>query len=79
MNLGLALVIAAALMAAGFAVSHRYLIETHACSANNGNCSRVWRVDQWTGRMMFCDYTPMGPGSLEPACTEPKSLLSEHP
>ena len=78
MNLGLSLVIAAALLAGGFAISHRYTIKAHACSYNSGNCSRVWRVDQWTGRMTFCEHVPETVASLEPACTEPKFLSSEH-
>ena len=71
MNFGLAMIIAAALIAGGIAISQRYRIDAHACSANNGNCSRVWRVDQWTGRMMLCEHVPTV-SSLEPACTEPK-------
>jgi hypothetical protein len=79
MNLGLAIVIAAALIGAGFAISHRYEISAHACTANSGNCSRVWRVDQWTGHMMFCEHVPQPPAALEPACTEPKFLSSVIP
>lgn len=74
MNIGLAIVIGAALIGAGIAVSHRYAIAAHTCAGSGGNCSHAWRVDEWTGRMTFCDYVPIGPGSLEPACTEPKSL-----
>jgi hypothetical protein len=77
--LAVALVIGAALIAAALAASHRYTIAAHACTGNGGNCSRAWRVDEWTGKMMLCDYTPIGPGSLEPACTEPKWLSSTSP
>ena len=74
MSLGLPIVLAAALIAAGIAISHRYAIDAHACAANNGNCSRVWRVDEWTGRMLFCEYRPGNIESTVPACWEPKTI-----
>jgi hypothetical protein len=72
MNIGLAIVISAALIAGAIAVSHRYEIEAHPCTANGGNCSRAWRTDQWTGKVVFCQYLPAVPvvGSFEPSCEE---------
>lgn len=60
----LALVIGAALIAAAIAVSHRY-----SMGVVNGadDYSSVWRVDQWTGKILTCDY---GKGFTEPGCTE---------
>lgn len=58
MNLGLAIILAAALIAGGIAVSHRYAISAHrvGCNGENSACSGAWRVDQWTGETQFCEY-----------------------
>jgi len=53
MNLGVAIVVGAALIAATIAVSHRYVVVAHACGAT---CSRAWLINQWTGRMVMCEY-----------------------
>ena len=53
---GLALIVAAVLLAAAVAVSHRYAIQVTACSPSEEVCSRAWMVDQWTGVMSFCEY-----------------------
>jgi hypothetical protein len=56
MNLGLSVVIAAALIGSAIAVSHRYVIAAHPCGAAAGDCSRTWRVDQWTGQTSLCEF-----------------------
>jgi len=71
MSVGAGLIIGAALVAGAIAISHRYEIQAHGCAANGGNCSRVWRIDQWTGDMMLCEHLPAGIGSLYPACVKP--------
>jgi hypothetical protein len=67
MNLWLAVIIGAALVAGAYVISHRY-----TAYALNGadDYSVVWRIDQWTGKMLICDY---GKGFTEPACTKPSS------
>jgi hypothetical protein len=55
-NFALPIVVAAALIAAAIAISHRYEIRATACSPSETVCSRTWRVDQWTGAMSFCEY-----------------------
>ena len=67
MNLGIALVIGAALIAAGIAVSHRYDLVAHACGSAGGDCTRAWLVDQWTGRMLLCEFASDSRGG-NPAC-----------
>lgn len=58
MNIGAAIVIGAALIAGAVAVSHRYAISAHlvACNDERSACSGVWRTDQWTGEMWFCQH-----------------------
>jgi hypothetical protein len=58
MNVGVAVVIGAALIAAAIAVSHRYAIRAHrvGCNSEQSACSGAWRVDQWTGGVQFCQY-----------------------
>jgi hypothetical protein len=72
MNIGVSVVVGAAMIAGAIAVSHRFSLEVHACSANNSNCSRAWRVDQWTGKIVFCQYLPAVPvvESFRPSCEE---------
>jgi hypothetical protein len=56
MNLGWAMVISAATIAAVVGISHRYEIRATSCEPSETACSRLWRVDQWTGAMTFCEY-----------------------
>jgi hypothetical protein len=64
MSLGVPIIVAAALIGAALTISHRYAISAHACGADEGNCSRVWRVDQWTGEILFCQNKPPGIGAI---------------
>ena len=56
MNLRLAIVIGAALIGSAIAVSHRYVIAAHPCGSTGGDCSRAWRVDQWTGQTSLFEF-----------------------
>jgi hypothetical protein len=59
-ELAVALVIAAALIAASIAVSHRYDLRAHVAGKCTDSsiypCDRAWLVDQWTGRMQICEF-----------------------
>lgn len=52
MNQGLAIVIGAALIAIAIAISHRYEIAVFALAPNYEG---AWRVDNWTGQILYCD------------------------
>jgi hypothetical protein len=56
-NLAVAIIIGAALIAGAIAISHRYAIVSHACGTSY-DCSYAWRVDQWSGRTMLCETQP---------------------
>jgi hypothetical protein len=58
MNLGWALIVAAALIAGAMAVSHRYSLGVHACTGAEAQdaCSRGWLADNWTGKIMHCEF-----------------------
>ena len=57
MNIGGgALIIAAALIAGGLAISHRYSLTSDRCIGDDPRCSHAWLVDQWTGTVVFCEY-----------------------
>jgi hypothetical protein len=62
MNIGAAIVIGAALVAGAMAISHRYAISAHrvACNDEHSACSGVWRLDQWSGEMWFCQHANFG-------------------
>jgi hypothetical protein len=65
MNTGMAIFLAAIIIASVFAVSHRYTV---SIMGGANNYSVIWRVDQWTGDVLICDY---GTGHTEPGCAEP--------
>lgn len=58
MNPSVAIIIGAALIAGSIAVSHRYTISAHRvnCNIESSPCSGTWRVDEWTGKVEFCEY-----------------------
>jgi len=66
MNIGASIIVAAALLAAAFAVSHRYTV---LAIGGDHDYTSMWRVDQWTGRVLLCDF---GTGFTQTSCTEPK-------
>jgi hypothetical protein len=70
-ELAVALVIAAALIAASIAVSHRYDLRAHVAGKCTDSsiypCDRAWLVDQWTGRMQICEFGSSADG-LYPVC-----------
>lgn len=53
MNYSIAIIIGAALIAGAFAISHRYQIVTAALAPNY---VVAWRLDNWTGDILYCDY-----------------------
>lgn len=58
MNLSLAIVIGATLIAAAIALSHRYDLSSVApvsCNATQ-QCVGAWRADNWTGEVAYCEY-----------------------
>ena len=72
MNLGIALVMGAALIAGATAVTHRYVIKATACNPSEAVCSRAWLIDQWTGAMTFCEYKGL-PDCVRVRASAPKA------
>jgi len=60
MNIPGAIVLGAALISASIALSHRY--EMVRFDTKDGTPPGVWRSDNWTGDMMFCDKSVTGEG-----------------
>jgi hypothetical protein len=67
MNIAIAIVLGALLIAAAVAVSHRYAIAGFSCNVTSDICSHAWILDNWTGRVSLCEYAP-SPRNVAPAC-----------
>jgi hypothetical protein len=64
MNQGVAIIIGTTLIAAAIAVSHRYQIATAMLAPDY---VLVWRVDNWTGEILYCDRGAVPGVGCEPA------------
>jgi hypothetical protein len=57
MNWGWGIVLGALLIGAAIALSHRYEI---AATALGQDYVSLWRVDNWTGEILYCDHGDSG-------------------
>ena len=67
----IAAAIAALIIAGAYALSHRYTVRA---IGGADQYTSIWRVDQWTGNVVTCDY---GKGFTAPACTAVKMMDSK--
>jgi hypothetical protein len=50
MNVAIAVLIGAAIVAGAIALSHRYTI----AAASGGDAAYAWQIDQWSGQITLC-------------------------
>lgn len=64
MNIGWGIIVGGALLAASIAISHRYEMSSFA---STGGYVGLWRADNLTGEILFCDKSDTAPAACKPA------------